>query len=101
MLLLKVSSSILLLDTHLHITTDGEDYRMLTTIVSVPAKAISNFFTIKIINDSITECDETLKLMLSVPALICGVVSGKTDTTEVVIKDDGKRSVSYVVSFIY
>ena len=73
--------------------------------VSVAAEETSISFTINIINDNITECDETFQLTLSVPAsnATCGIVSGETDATEVMIRDDdGRRSVSdYVVLFIY
>ena len=72
--------------------TDGEDYIMDSTTISVAAGKMSKSFTINIINDKITECDETFTLILSVPA--CGVVSGITNMTEVIIKHgDGKRSV--------
>ena len=50
---------------------------------------MSKSFTINIINDNITECDETFKLTLSVPASTCGAVNGETDTTEVTIMDNG------------
>ena len=55
---------------------------------------MSKSFTINIINDSITECDETFKLILNVPASACGAVNGETDTTEVTIKDNGKGNTS-------
>ena len=51
---------------------------------------MSKSFTINIINDNITECDETFKLILSIPAAPCEVVIGNTDTTEVTIKDNGR-----------
>ena len=56
-------------------------------------------FTINIINNNITECDETFTLTLSVTSSPCGVISGSDDTSEVMIRDnDGRRSVSdYVV----
>ena len=56
---------------------------------------MSKSFTISVVTDNITECDETFKLTLSVPASICGAVNGETDTTEVTIRDDdGRRSVT-------
>ena len=85
------------------IIIDEEDYRVTSTTVNVAAEKMPKSFTINIINDNITECDETFKLTLNVPTLTCGAVNGDTDTTEVTIKDDdGGRSVSdYVVLFIY
>ena len=56
------------------------------------AGEMSTSFTINITNDNITECDETFKLTLSVPASICGAINGETDITEVKIKDYGKTS---------
>ena len=50
---------------------------------------MSKSFAINIINDNITECDETSKLTLSVLTSICEVVSAKHNSTEVTIKDDG------------
>ena len=50
---------------------------------------MSKSFTINIINDNITECDETVKLTFSVPASACGAVIGKIDSIEVTIKDKG------------
>ena len=54
------------------------------------AGKMSKSFTINIINDDIIECDKTFKLILSIPAAPCEVVSGNTDTTEVTIKDNGR-----------
>ena len=69
----------------------------------VAANETSTSFNISLINNDVSECDEKFKLTLTVPSSTCGVVSGKTDTTEVTIKDDdGRRSVSNcVVLFIY
>ena len=53
------------------------------------AGKMSTSFPINIINDNITECDETFKLTLSVPISTCGAVNGETDATEVTIKDNG------------
>ena len=59
----------------------------------VPADTRSTTFIINIINDNVSECDESFKLILSVPSSTCGVVVGGTDTIEVTIKDeDGRRS---------
>ena len=88
----------------LNIITDGEDYRIDSTTVSVAAETTSKSFTINVINDNIAECDETFSLMLSIPTPPCEVVIGRNDTSEVMIRDDddGRRSVSdYVVLFIY
>ena len=69
---------------------DGEDYIMDSTTISIAAGEMSKSFTINIINDQITECDETFKLIL---ISVCGVVSGITNVTEVTIKHDfGKKS---------
>ena len=73
--------------------TDGMDYRINSTTDSVAAGEMSKSFTINIINDDITECNETFNLTLSF--ITCGVVSGKTDTTEVTIKDKSRSSVGY------
>ena len=51
---------------------------------------MSKSFTINIINDNIIECDETLKLILSIPATPCEVVTRRPDVTELTIKDNGK-----------
>ena len=69
----------------------------------VPADKISVTFAVNIINDNISECNETFSLMLSIAAAPCGVVNGRNDTSEVMIRDDdGRRIVSdYVVLFIY
>ena len=73
--------------------TDGKDYRRDSTAVSIASGEISKSFTIYIINDDITECDETFNLTLSVPASTCEAVNGTTNTAEVVIQhDDGRRS---------
>ena len=56
---------------------------------------MSQSFTINIINNNISECDETFKISLSIPSSTCGVVSGRNNTSEVMIRDDdGKRSIS-------
>ena len=91
----KISTSLL------YRTVDGEDYRIDSTTVSIAAGEMSKSFTIKIINDSITECDETFKLTLSVPASACGAINGATDTTEVTIKDNGKENGSEVFSLLH
>ena len=39
-----------------------------------------------------TECNETFKLTLSVPASTCGAVNGERDTTEVIIMDNGTEN---------
>ena len=68
----------------------------------VPADTRSTTFIINIINDDISECNESFKLTLSVPSSTCGVVSRGTNTTEVTIKDDdGRRSVSSCVVLCY
>ena len=69
----------------------------------VPADKISVTFAVNIINDDITECNETFSLMLSIPTPPCEVVIGRNNTSEMIIRDDdGRRSVSdYVVLFIY
>ena len=60
--------------------------------VSIAAKEKSKLFAAKIINDNITECNETFKLMLSIPVSSCEVVSGSNNTCGVMIQDDdGKR----------
>ena len=52
---------------------------------------MSKSFAINIINDDTIECNETFKLTLSAPA--CGIVTGITNITEVIIKhDDGKSN---------
>ena len=74
----------------LNLITDGEDYIMDSTTISIVAGEISKSFTINVINDKITECNETFKLTL---ISACGVVSGITNVTEVTIKHDfGKKS---------
>ena len=66
--------------------------------ITVPANQKSTLFSVRIIDDKITECDETFTLTLSVPSSPCGVISGSDDTSEVMIRDDdGRRSVSYYV----
>ena len=92
MLLLNVSDD-KIATLLLHFNADGIDYTKDFTTVSIAAGEISKSFTINIINDSIIECDETFKLILSVPASACGAVNGETDTTEVTIKDNGKRKI--------
>ena len=88
MLLPIVSDTITMSLLNLYLT-DGEDYRIDSTTVSVAAGYMSKSFAINIINDNITECHETFKLTFNVLTSICEVVSGKHDTTEVTIKDDG------------
>ena len=82
--------------------TGTEDYQRKSITVMVPADKISVTFTIIIINDDITECDEMFSLMLSIPTPPCEVVIRRDDTSEVMIRDDdGRRSLSdYVVLFI-
>lgn len=65
--------------------TDKKDYRSSTT-VSIPANTISKSFIINIINDEVSECNESFKLMLSTSS--CGVVIGSNNTSEVMIRDD-------------
>ena len=61
-----------------------------STTISIAAGEMTKLFTVNIINDRVTECDETFKLTL-IPA--CGVVSGITNVTEVTIKHDfGKKT---------
>ena len=87
----------------LNLIVDGEDYRGDSIVVSIAIEEISKSFTINIINDDVSECNEKFSLMLSIPTLPCGVVIGRNDTIEVTIRDDdGRRSVSdYVVLFTY
>ena len=67
------------------------DYRRNSTIV-IPANITSTSFTINIINDNISECNELFKIVLSVPTSTCGVIVGNNNISEVTIKDDdGKR----------
>ena len=54
---------------------------------------MSNSFTINIINDYVSECNETFSLMLSISMPPCGVVIGINDISEVMIRDDDGRSV--------
>ena len=61
---------------------------------------MSKSFTINIINDNITECDETFKLILSIPAPPCEVVIGNNNITEVTIKDNGKLSLVVILCYI-
>ena len=74
------------------------DYIKDFTTVSIASEETSKSFTIKIINDSIIECDEIFKLILNIPASACGAINGATDTTEVTIKDKSKE---ILVKFIY
>ena len=69
----------------------------------VPADNILVTFAINIINDDISECNETFSLMLNIPTPPCEVAIGRNDISEVMIRDDdGRRSVSdYVVLFVY
>ena len=64
---------------------------------------MSKSFTIDIINDDVSECNEFFSLMLSIPTLPCGVDIGRNNIIEVMIRDDdGRRSVSdHVVLFTY
>ena len=82
---------------------DGEDYRGDSIVVSIAVEEISTSFTINIINDDVSECNEMFSLMLSISTPPCGVDIGRNDISEVTIRDDdGKRSVNdYVVLFIY
>ena len=61
---------------------------------------MSKSFTINIINDNITECDEIFKLILSIPAAPCEVVSGNTDTTKVTINDNGRILLVVILCYI-
>ena len=61
---------------------------------------MSKSFTINIINDNITECDETFKLILSISAAPCEVVSGNTDTTEVTITDNGRILLVVILCYL-
>ena len=75
--------------------TDGEDYRIDSTTVSIAAGEMSKSFTINIINDNTAECREIFMPTLSVPTPPCEVVSGKNNNTEVIIRDnDGRKIVS-------
>ena len=80
----------------LNFIAEGEDYRRTDSIVvSIAAEEMSNSFTINIINDDVSECNEIFSLMLSIPTLPCGVVIGRNDVSKVMIRDDdGRRSVS-------
>ena len=82
----------------LRIVTDGEDYRRDTTSVTIAANNTSTSVTINIIDDDISECNESFKLMLSIPSSTCGVVRGNSDIAEVMIRDnDSKRVVIVIV----
>ena len=65
----------------------------------VPADKISVTFAVNIINDDISECNETFSLMLtnSIPTPPCGVVIGRNDTSEVMIRDDDGRKVLVIM----
>ena len=54
---------------------------------------MSKSFTIIIIiiNDNITECDENIKLMLSIQGSPCGITTKDKSQTEVIIKDNGRK----------
>ena len=79
----------------LNFITDGEDYRVDSTTVSVAAGETSKSFTINIINDNTAECNEIFIPTLSVPTPPCEVVSGKNNNTEVIIRNtDSKRIIS-------
>ena len=77
------------------------DYTRDFTTVSIAAGEIGKSFNISIISDNITECDETFKLTLNIPASTCGAVNGKTDTTEVTIKDDGRNTIIIITLMLY
>ena len=81
--------------------TGTKDYQRKSITVMVPADKISVTFAVNIINDDVSECNETFSLMLSIPTPPCGVVIGKNNTSEVIIRDDdGRRSVSdYVMLY--
>ena len=85
----------------LSIVTDGEDYRRDTTRVTIPANNTSTSVTINIINDDISECNESFKLMLDIPSSTCGVVIGNNDIAEVVIKDNDSKRVFTVIVLCY
>ena len=85
----------------IHFNADGVDYTRDFTTVSIAAGEIRKSFNISIISDNITECDETFKLTLNIPASTCGVVNGKTDTTEVTIKDDGRNTIIIITLMLY
>ena len=74
--------------------TGGKDYGRKDS-VNVQANSISRSFAINIKNDDVSECNESFKLILSIPDSTCGVVSGTNDTSRVLIRDnDSRRSVS-------
>ena len=78
--------------------TDGEDYERKSKNVNVPASKTSKSFTINIINDDNSECNESFKLMLSIANSTCGVVNGTNYTSRVMIRDnDSKRCIDNCV----
>ena len=80
--------------------TDGEDYRLDSSTISVAAEEKSKSFIINIISDDVIECNETFKVTLSAPA--CGVTIGINNTIEVTIKhDDGRRNPIIVIRLLY
>ena len=82
----------------LNLITDGKDYRIISTTVSVAAGEMSKSFIINIINNNIIECDETFKLEFSIISPPCEVVIGN-GTSEVMIRDDNsKRNIMLVAS---
>ena len=101
MILPKVNDNKLQAIIILSIVTDGEDYRRDTTRVTIPANNTSTSVTINIINDDISECNESFKLMLSIPSSTCGVVSGNHDIAEVMIRDDDSKRVVIVIVLCY
>ena len=80
--------------------TDGEDDQTDVATVNMEAQKMSRSFTIDIINDNITECDKTFKLMLTIPAPPCEVVVGNVNATEVTIKDNSKTDISNHKCFV-
>ena len=63
-----------------------EDHRIDFINVSVAAEEMLKLFAVSIYDDNIAECDKML--ILNISALTCEVVIGRSNTSNVTIRDD-------------
>ena len=69
---------------------DGEDYTGDVRMISVPAGELTQEFTMTIVDDNITECNETFTVTIS-SVTTCGVTIGSDSSTVVRITDDDSK----------
>ena len=69
---------------------DGVDYTGDVSMITVQAGILTQEFAVPIVDDNITECNETFTVTIS-SVTTCGVTVGSDSSTEVRIIDDDSK----------